>query len=167
MSLVTVVVANPQIASQAVCLRILRQDKGIRAVTEALTESEIIEAAARLKPRILLLNDGLLSGNGVLLLSIIREKSPETKVIVVSHLDSEILMLKALLLGARGYLTIKDLPAFLAKSVRKVDAGEVWVPRKMVASIINFLTRFSPRGDRAFIRRRSNDILPNSCEVAV
>lgn len=45
--------------------------------------------------------------------------------------------------GAQGYLERKALRAFLPKAVRVVDAGEPWVPRKMVAKILARLARLT------------------------
>ena len=52
---------------------------------------------------------------------------------------SEARTLEALAHGARGYLDKALLTTFLARAVRVVDAGEAWVPRKMVARIMDRL----------------------------
>ena len=52
---------------------------------------------------------------------------------------SETLVLDALAHRAAGYLDAKSLRAFLEKTVRVVDAGEAWVPRWMVAKVVDRL----------------------------
>lgn len=135
----TIVIANSKPAAQAACRRILRSEKGIRVVSEASTGLEIMQACTKFKPRIVLLHMNSTSDSGALI-ALIRCKSPQTKVIVIADRYSEYRMLKALSLGARGHLMTKVLPAFLAKAVRKVDAGEAWVPRKMAARIVALTT---------------------------
>lgn len=146
----TIVVANSKHATQAACERILRLEKGIRVVSEASTDVEIIQACAKFNPRIILLHMDSPSDNGALI-ALIRRKSPQTEVIVIADRYSELGMLKALSLGASGYLMTKVLPTFLAKAVRKVDGGEAWVPRKMAARIIDYLMSVPPSG-RNYVR---------------
>lgn len=139
-STITVVVADEEKERRAVCLRLLAPEKGIRVVAEAGTAAETLDAA-RLAPRILLLDARLAKGRGLLLLPIFRRSSPGTKVIVMTGQSSGAALLEALASGAHGYLNRKLLRAFLPKAVRKVDQGEPWVSRKMLPRIIENLIR--------------------------
>jgi DNA-binding NarL/FixJ family response regulator len=56
--------------------------------------------------------------------------------------------LAALSNGARGYLKEKAISSFLPKAVRQVEAGEAWVPRKMVGKIVDRLARYPGTMDR-------------------
>jgi two-component system secretion response regulator SsrB len=100
-------------------------------------------AAADLKPRLLLLNESVLAGDGVSMLSLIRDKSPSTKVLLLTERASEGRILDVLAGGAQGYLAMKVLPALLVKAIVAVDSGEAWVPRKMVDKIIRRLAGLS------------------------
>ena len=160
----TIVVANAQHVTQAACERILRLEKWIRVVSEASTDVEILQACAELKPHIILLHMSSLWESGALI-ALIRRKSPQTKIIVIADRYSELGMLKALSLGARGHLMTKVLPTFLVKAVRKVDGGEAWVPRKMAARIIDYLMSVPPREDMTFARRRNTQYAAASLEV--
>lgn len=133
---ITVVIADHEKASRAACLRLLQPEKGIRVVGEARSGFEVIAAAAKLKPRVLLLALGGAPRHGVAVLPALRQKSPRTKVVLLTERASEARILDALSYGARGYLEKKDLPLFLPKAVRAVNAGGAWVPRKMVPKII-------------------------------
>lgn len=137
---VTVVIADHEEARRAACLRLLRPEPGIRVVGEAQSGLKVV-AAARLRPRILLLDAQLSAGKGVSLLRVFRRKSPRTKVILLTRRSSQVRILDALSDGARGYLDTRALPTFLPKAVRRVDAGEAWVPRRMVAKILDRLAR--------------------------
>jgi len=139
---ITVVIADREKASRAACLRLLRPEKGIRVVGEARSGLEAI-AVAKLRPRILLLDVHMAAGNGVALLRILRQKSPRTKVILLTHRASQARILDVLAHGARGYLDKKAFRTFLPKAVRLVDAGQAWVPRKMVAKILDRLAHLT------------------------
>jgi DNA-binding NarL/FixJ family response regulator len=139
---ITVVIADAERATRAACRRNLLSEKRIRVVREARTPMEAV-AAATLKPRLLLLNESVLAGDGVSLLSLIRDKCPSTKVLLVTTRASESRILDVLAGGAQGYLSMKALPALLVKAIVAVDSGEAWVPRRMVDKIIRRLDRLS------------------------
>lgn len=139
---VTVVIAHRQKASRARCLRLLRSERGIRVVGEARTPIEVMAAAKR-NPRILLLDLSLSKGEGVELLPILRQERPRTRVILLTDRASEARILDALSQGVRGYLEKRFLRTFLPKAVRSVDAGDAWVPRKLVAKILDRLVRLT------------------------
>ena len=139
---ITVVIADREKASRAACLRLLRPEKGIRVVGEARSGLEAI-AAVKLRPRILLLDVHMAAGNGVALLRILRQKSPRTKVILLTRRASQARILDVLAHGARGYLDKKAFRTFLPKAVRLVDTRQAWVPRKMVAKILDRLAHLT------------------------
>jgi DNA-binding NarL/FixJ family response regulator len=140
MSPITVVVADEEKERRAVCLRLLASEKGIRVIAEAGSAAETL-AAARLSPRILLVDSRLAVGRDLVLLPIFRRESPRTRVIVLTGHSSGAALLDALSHGAHGFLNRRLLRVFLPKAVRKVDEGEPWVPRKMFPRIIESLTR--------------------------
>lgn len=136
---ITVVVADEEPERRASCLRVLALDKGIRVVAEAETAAETLEAA-RLAPRVLLLDSRLATGRGPVL-RVFRQNSPDTKVIVIASHSSQAALMEAFSQGAHGYLSRRLLRAFLPKAVHKVDEGESWVPRKLLPRIIETLMR--------------------------
>jgi len=136
---ITVVVADRRQVQRSLCLRLLEAEVGIRVVGEARSGLEAITCAARLRPRILLLGLPLVQTESGSLIPALRQKSPQTKIILLTDKDSDALTLEALASGARGYLDRSVLGTFLPRAVRVVDAGEAWVPRKMVAKIMDRL----------------------------
>ena len=140
---ITVLIAERQRADRAACLRLLETERGIRVVGEARSGLETIASTGRLRPRILLLDLALARAEASPLIPALRQKSPQTKVILLTDGASEARTLEALAHGARGYLDRSVLAMFLARAVRVVDAGEAWVPRKMVARIMDRLARMT------------------------
>jgi DNA-binding NarL/FixJ family response regulator len=136
---ITVVIAAGDKTSRTLSLDTLQPEKGIAVVGVARNGLEAIKAADRLKPRILLLYLNLFKGKRDRLIRALRQKSPRTKIILLTRRARENQILEALSHGALGYLKEKAINGFLVKAVRKVDAGEAWVPRKVVARIIECL----------------------------
>ncbi len=100
---------------------------------------ELIKATVEYKPRILFLDLNLLKGRDIALIIALRQKSPRTRIIFITHRTSQSQILGVLSYGAQGYLEEKAIATFLPKAERCVDAGEAWVPCKMVARIISLL----------------------------
>lgn len=145
MALITVALTDQNAARRATCRRLLRPHKGIRVVGETEGALEAIALAARARPRILLLSLAVSRGNGAAILAALLRRSPRTRVILLTRRTTEARILDGLSRGARGYLEETKLRTFLPKAVRAVDAGQVWVPRKMVARILDRLAHLSPR----------------------
>jgi DNA-binding NarL/FixJ family response regulator len=136
---ITVVVAERQKADRAACLKMLEPEIGIRVVGQARSGLEAISCTGQLRPRIILLDLALARAAGTSLIPALRRKSPHTQVILLTDRASEARTLEALAHGARGYLDRSMVDKFLARAVRVVDAGEAWVPRRMVAKIMDRL----------------------------
>jgi DNA-binding NarL/FixJ family response regulator len=117
----------------------LQPETGIRVVGEARSGLEAINCTGQLRPRIVLLDLALARVAGSSLIPALRQKSPQTKVILLTDRASEARTLEALAHGARGYLDRSMVSKFLARAVRVVDAGEAWVPRRMVGKIMDRL----------------------------
>jgi two-component system nitrate/nitrite response regulator NarL len=143
MSPITIVIADQYKPTRTICLDLLQREKGIRVVGEARNGLEVISTLAKLKPRILLLNSNLLNKRRTSLLQTIHMKSPRTRVILIVRHVSEPIILEALSYGIRGYLREPFIITFLPKTVRAVNTGEAWIPRKMVSKIIDCLTNLT------------------------
>jgi DNA-binding NarL/FixJ family response regulator len=147
MASITIAVASHKKSSRADCLRLLHSDEKIRVVGEARNGLEAIAAVAQLKPRVLLFHWDLLQGKKIHLLWALREKSPRTKIILLTRRVSERRVLEALSYGVRGYLNENAIRAFLVKAVRMVESGEAWVPRKIVNRITERLIQITAQGE--------------------
>jgi DNA-binding NarL/FixJ family response regulator len=136
---ITVIEAEREKADRAAWVELLAPEPGIRVVGEARSGLEVISVTARFRPRVLLLDVGLASAPGAALIPALRQKSPQTKVILLTEGTNQARTIDALAHGARGYLDKSLVAKFLPRAVRVVDAGEAWVPRKMVAKIMDRL----------------------------
>jgi DNA-binding NarL/FixJ family response regulator len=141
MPTITVVIADGDKTSRGRSLNTLLAENGISVVGVARNGLEAILAADGLRPNILILNLNILRGKGDNLLRALRQKSPRTRTILLSSRSSRVPILKALCQGALGYLSEKGLESFLPKAVRRVEAGEAWVPRRMAARIVDRLVK--------------------------
>ncbi len=140
---ISVVIADQGKAARAACRNLLDPERDIRVVGEARSGLDVVAAAEKLRPRVLLLDLSLFNGNGTSVLSVIRRRSPKTRVLLLAKRAPEARALEALSHGALGYLEKDVLRTYLPRAVRAVNAGEAWVPRTMVARIIERLARLT------------------------
>lgn len=141
MASITVVIAT-EVRERKLCRRLLDPEEGIAVVGEVRTGVGVVVVAARLRPNVLLLGFKRPRLDALVALPGIRLQSPRTKVILLTTAQtSDTLILHGLKRGAHGYLDNAAVPTFLVKAVRAVDAGEAWVPRRMVSKILDELMR--------------------------
>ena len=118
---------------------LLAQEPVISVVGEAADGLQAIRLAEALQPDILLLDIRMPGLGGIEALPQIREKSPGTKVLILSGFSEDELMIQALQLGAKGYLSKLLMHRDLIKAIRTTYAGEVWAERKVLSEVLESL----------------------------
>jgi DNA-binding NarL/FixJ family response regulator len=111
--------------------RMLEDEPGIRVVGEASDGHEAVEAAAALKPQVVVMDFALPSMNGAVATRRILELHPETAVLILSMHAEPNYVRTCLEAGARGYLLKNAMDLELVSAVRKVAAGEQMLDRRL------------------------------------
>jgi DNA-binding NarL/FixJ family response regulator len=109
-------------------------------VTAAATLTEARAALAtpgRLAPKVLLTDLQLPDGHGTELIREVRQRFPETEIMVISILGDEESVISAITVGATGYLLKDAFPTDIASTVRDLFAGH----SPISASIARFIVR--------------------------
>lgn len=152
---ITVLVAARDEATHASCVSALASDRQVRVVGHARTAFEVVTAARRLKPRVLVLGTSVGRRSLPLLFEILWEHRRRTRVLVVGARAVESRILDVLAHGARGHLELRRVPARLPKAVRVVDGGQAWLPRKLTPKLLTrlFDTRLAALPSRRTVRR--------------
>lgn len=118
-------------------LRSLIEDiEGFDVVGEAADGVEAIEQAARLAPRLMLLDITMPRLNGLEALPRVKAASPATRVLVVSMYQSSDFVMQALRDGADGYL-LKDAAAMeLQLALQALAAGQRYLSPAVSAAVV-------------------------------
>ena len=101
---------------------ISRQD-GMSVVGEAGTIAEVVEAAARTKPDVVIMDVRLPDGSGVEACRTIREARPETKVIMLTSYADDEALFASIIAGASGYLLKQTRGQAVVDAVITVASG--------------------------------------------
>lgn len=106
--------------------RLFAEAAGFEVVAEASDAQTALVAARCHKPDIAVLDLSLGAGiSGLVLLSNLKEQSPDTKCVMMSMHDDPGLVLRALDTGARGYVSKAVAPDELVGLLGRVVEGEV------------------------------------------
>jgi DNA-binding NarL/FixJ family response regulator len=102
---------------------VLRIQDGIEIIGTAAHGREALEQALSLQPDVMLMDVRMPIMDGVLATELVRREVPQCKILMLTTFDDEEYVLKALRVGASGYL-LKDTPARdLAQAVQAVHRG--------------------------------------------
>ncbi len=110
--------------------RMLEDEDDIRVIGEACDGHDAVEAAAALRPSVVVMDFALPSMNGAVATRLILKAAPETAILILSMHSEPACVRNCLKAGARGYLLKNALDLELVEAVRQVAAGaQVLDPR--------------------------------------
>jgi two-component system, NarL family, response regulator LiaR len=112
---------------------------GIEVAGEAADGEEALEAAARLRPDVILMDLVMPRLDGVAAMRALRESLPAARVIVLTSFLDDDKLLPALRAGAAGYLLKNAQPQELARAVRAAHAGEALLDPVVAARLVETL----------------------------
>ena len=111
-----------EVVREGLRVLIARQET-MSVVGEAGTVAEAIEAAARSKPDVVIMDVRLPDGSGVEACRAIREARPETKVIMLTSYADDDALFASIIAGASGYLLKQTRGQAVVDAITVVAAG--------------------------------------------
>ncbi len=121
---IRVLVADDHTIVRTGIRHVLESEPGFIVVGEASTGTEALELAASLRPDVAVLDISMPGLSGLRVAAELRERAPETQVLVLSMHDNTEYVLESLRAGVHGYL-LKDTAATeLRGAIRAVRRGE-------------------------------------------
>jgi len=130
MTPVKIVIADDHALFREGLKRILSLEKNVFVVGEASQGDEVIKVVERTKPDVLLLDLKMPKGDLVQTLLDLSEKSPATRVLILTAFSEEENILNAAKGGARGYILKGVSSATLLQAIKTVQTGGVWIDKE-------------------------------------
>ena len=154
MALIKIVIADDHVLFREGLKRLISSEKDILVVGEASNCTDAVEVTARMQPDILLLDLKMPASNTVESLFEIAEKSPATKVIILTAYSEEASVVNTAKGRARGYILKGISLPTLVEAIKKVNAGQIWIDPELPA-----------RGDFERIAKSFTDLGPPANET--
>jgi DNA-binding NarL/FixJ family response regulator len=131
--------------------------EGLRFVVEAQPDMEVIACvqdsreAVRLsiekRPDVVLIDHAMPTLNGTEATHLIRERCPETHVIILSMYSNQVHVLRALQAGATGYVVKKSAAKEVVDAIRVVHEGGRYLSKELADSVIDEAVHKTASGD--------------------
>jgi DNA-binding NarL/FixJ family response regulator len=131
--------------------------EGLRFVVEAQADMEVIacilesrEAVRRsfeTRPDVVLIDHAMPELNGAEATHLIRERCPDTRVIILSMYSDRVHVLGALQAGATGYVVKKSAAREVVEAVRTVHKGGRYLSKELADSVIDQVVQNTPSAD--------------------
>ena len=142
---IRVLVADDHAIVRTGIRHVLESEPGFAVVGEASTGPEAIELAATLHPDVAVLDISLPGASGLKVAAALRQRAPETQVLILSMHDNTEYVLESLRAGVHGYL-LKDTAATeLRGAIRAVRGGQSFFSPP-IAGRLSAVVRGDPAG---------------------
>lgn len=139
----------------------------LKIVAEAGTGAEALEMCRQHSPELLLLDISMPDLGGLEVLDELHRVSPKTKVLVVSQHSDRAYVIRALRLGARGYVPKKALAHDLVTAVRAVEEGRTYLDPSVADLVVDAAIhpeRASQDGEGIQLTTRETEVLRLTAE---
>lgn len=130
--------------------KIIEMEDDFIVVGEGSDGEEALELVEQLHPDVIMMDINMPNMNGVEATSAIFQRSPASKIIILSIHDEEAYVYKTLQSGANGYL-LKEMDVdSLIEAVRVVAAGGAYVHPKVTGKLIEEFRRMKQEEESGF-----------------
>ncbi|MEE9465837.1 MAG: response regulator transcription factor [Candidatus Neomarinimicrobiota bacterium] len=139
--------------------QILAETSDIKVVDEAENGRAVLEKVRQTDFDLILLDISLPDRNGLDVLRQVREEGLETPILILSRHPESQYAIRALKLGAAGYLTKDSAPEELSLAIRKVSAGETYITRSLADRLVHLLGGRSSAQSHELLSNREFEIM--------
>ncbi len=102
-----------------------------------IDEIRALNAADQDKPGLILLNYALRGADTAEYTGLLLNASPASNIIIIGDDLPSGIVVNCVMAGAKGYQNSASLAVYINRMIRAVAAGEAWLSRKLVASLLD------------------------------
>ncbi|MFC2068064.1 response regulator [Chloroflexota bacterium] len=153
---IRVLIVDDHAVVRAGLTNILKTEPSINIVGEARDGLEAIDKADVLRPDVILMDIMMPRCTGLQATVIIKEKLPDTKILMLTVSDAENDLFQALRLGAQGYLLKSADINELIDAVKKINTGEAILSPNIATRLVN---EFRDKADEPKLSEREIEVL--------
>jgi DNA-binding NarL/FixJ family response regulator len=129
---ITVTFVSSRDGARQHCADLVMQNRDIDliAIPSSLSQRGAWQAIARTD--VVVIDESVVQQEGFTAVRMILDSYPGINSLIIMDNASRDAMTWTLLQGVRGVMVQDDIDAFLAKAIRRINAGEVWMSRTLV-----------------------------------
>jgi two-component system response regulator NreC len=128
---------------------LLDTESDLEVVGEAENGQQVIEMVDELNPDVVVMDIAMPEVDGFQATRKIKEKHPNTAVLILTMYDNEQYFFEALGAGASGYVPKKAAPVALVSAIRALQTGGVYLHPTVARSLVeDYLKRVEEGGER-------------------
>src|SRR5713101_524886 len=160
--MIRVLMADDHVIFRTGLRKLLETEDDIKIVGEASNGHECVDLLTKLKPDILLLDLRMPDKGGLAVLEEINFDSLTTHVIVLTAGEDDLDAVRAMRLGARGFVLKQSASDLLVKSIHRIHNGEIWLDDRVTAEVMRDFAKASsgsPRGDKPLLSGREKQVV--------
>lgn len=139
--------------------QILSETRDISVVDEAENGETTIQKATSGNYNLILLDISMPDRNGLDVLRLLKEQGLDTPILILSRHPEDQYAIRALQLGAAGYLTKDSAPAELALAIRKVARGETYITSSLADRLAHLIGDRSHTQPHELLSNREFEVL--------
>ncbi len=125
--------------------KLLNLEEDFDIVGEASDGREVLDLVREHEPDIVLLDLRMPNMDGLTALQNLQQVSKKTRVIILTASEDKNEFIQAMKLGCSGIVLKQTAPELIIKSIRKVNAGEIWLDSHTTAAVMRQFA--APNGD--------------------
>lgn len=145
---------------------ILEGDPGLEIVGECGDGRQALDAVAATAPDVVLMDIRMPVLDGLEACSILLERDPGLRILILTTFDADDMVLRALASGAAGFLLKDTVPAELVAAVHQVAAGRPMLSPSVTRQLIDAVTTRAPDAGQLAARERIARLTGRESEIA-
>lgn len=150
---IRVLIADDQMLARQGLRVFLQSTNDVEVVGEAVNGREAVKKALSLRPHVVLMDVMMPEMDGIDAARVIRERVPETQVLMLTVYADQELLHKAVKSGAVGYV-LKDIsPEDLVRAIRSVHNGKSTINPELARKMVELLRDAGQISKTAAVRR--------------
>lgn len=146
--MIRVLIADDQAIARQGLQLILSAEKDIEVIGQAHDGQEAVDMAVKLNPDLVLMDLKMPRLTGVQATKLIKEKLPDTAVLVLTTYDMDDWVANAIRNGANGYLLKDTPPEELVKAIRGTVQGKSYVDPSVAGKMFQQMQQNSPSSNK-------------------
>lgn len=158
-SMIKILIADDHAVVRRGLRQIINDEPDFEVVAEAQNGQEVMDKIEKSNCDVVVLDITMPDKNGLVVLQEVKAARPRLPILILSMHPEDQFALRALKLGASGYLTKESAPEELVGALRKVTSGGKYISSSLAEQLVSEISSDSPRPSPERLSEREFQVL--------